>query len=153
MQVDVNFGESICYVGLKDVSVLNAIQLNDGFIATKDVVSLSLAEGIAIVAVDYTTQSDPGQVIKAYDTNGTLLWCIGDVLPDLTGVYLGGQWITRDAARTLPHGWTALSDGRRVENVLAEVEPSHVLYACFDAGWRYVLDATDKRLLFRTPTK
>lgn len=90
-------------------------------------------------------------IIKAYNWKGEFVWSINDIIKDLSGEFLNGFLIEREKIG-LPNGYK-LPNGGCVEDVLSDIDRSHPLYACFDGGWRYILDLKDKRILFRSPTK
>ena len=165
VQILVGMNNKVFHFGLEDISCFKKFVLNGRWIESLDgIYSISITDDLFIIVTEdhcfrdgrhscickdkYSTDT-----IKAYNWNGEIVWCIRDIIKDLTGEYLSGYLIDREKAATLPDGYPPLYNGRKIEDILAGIDKSHYLYACFDAGWRYVLDITDRRVLFRTPTK
>ena len=163
VKVHIGINGDVFSFDMEDVSAFpQKFRLKDRYIKSLDgIVEISIADDLFIL-----TNRDPAfritgrlfigfdecstDTIKAYNWDGEFLWSIDDIIKGLTGQYLGGFLINRAQAASLPANEDRLPNGERVEDILACVDPSHPLFACFDGGWRYVLDLKDKRVLFRT---
>lgn len=164
LKVHIGINDKVLSFSIENIpEYLKRFRLGDQLIETLDgVTEISITDELFII-----TTEDPGfrnskrkslrcnecsvDVIKAYSWEGQFLWSIKDIIQDLNGIFLGGFLIER-AKIDLPNGYY-LPNGACVEDILSNIDQSHPLYACFDGGWRYILDLKDKRVLFRSPNR
>ena len=147
----ININNKILHFVSPDIKPLKDFNLNDCAVKSLDCIyEISIAENIVIITTEEPAfrngdkmsceyEECSRECIKAYDWNGNFLWSIDDIIKDIRVPIYGGNLFSVDMLKS--------------ECPEINVDESHLFFNVCAAGKRYVVDLTDKKVLYTKPAK
>ncbi len=145
LYVNIGFEDEIKRFSFDETCPLHDLNLHNKFINCKErVFEISITKNLLIISTEKSTNTPPEVKtdIVAYNSSGQLQWHIKDLIKEDSLGHIWGGFLAEKAK---------MADTKEHEEILKNT--SGPIYACFIAGFRYVIDLDNKKVLFKSITK